>query len=75
LHWAESRIALVGSLVWFGLIIIISAIARDFPWDPRYSRDFVGPATVTALIGVAVIWIVCLGLPWIASSTIKDTGK
>lgn len=62
-----TRIAVVGSAAWFGAMIIASQLARDFRWFPnayRNNYDF-GPAGITAFVGIAVIFAVCLGAVWI----------
>jgi hypothetical protein len=64
------RIALIASGVWLGGVIIISANSRNFEWVYQYQRGL-GPAAITAIVGVAVIWVVCLGVPWIAEVTSK----
>lgn len=68
------RIAAVASLVWIGGVVIASATNREFGWSSRtyvdWGRygDWPGPAALTAIVGVAVIWTLCLGVPWIASA-------
>lgn len=62
------RVALILSIVWIGGTIILSQLVHDFRWlAPAYRRDEVfGPAGVTAIVGVMVIFAVCAGIPWIA---------
>lgn len=69
------RVASVVSIIWFGGVIIASQLVRDFGWfAPAYRRDeFLGPAGVTALVGVLVIFAVCAGIPWIADRGQGDT--
>lgn len=76
-----SRIALVASACWLGVIVIVSAISRNFEWFPNsylnpynYSLHF-GPASVTASVGIAVIYAVCVGIPWIADAANKKQGS
>lgn len=57
------RAAVVASAVWLAGVTIYSSIARDFGWT-AWRSDF-GPATVTAIVGVLAIFIVCLGIPWV----------
>lgn len=65
------RIALIAAAAWVGAVIIVSQIgSSNFRWFPnayRNNYDF-GPAGITAFVGIAVIFIVCLGIPWIASA-------
>lgn len=63
-----TRLGCVAAVVWVGLIIIASQVARDFRWFPyiyRNNYDF-GPAAITAFVGVCIIAVVCGGVPWIA---------
>jgi hypothetical protein len=63
------RTGIIGCAVWLGGVTIISAVSRDFRWVPNSYRDSFGPASITALVGMAVICIVCFGVPWIAAAT------
>jgi len=68
------RLALVASGAWFGGVVIVSQIGSSgFRWFPNsYRNDYdFGPAGVTAFVGIAVIFIVCLGIPWIADTANK----
>lgn len=56
------RTGVVASAVWLGGVIIYSVVGRDFYWHSG------GPATISAIVGVAVIFAVCLGIPWIAAA-------
>jgi hypothetical protein len=57
--------------VWVGGTIIASQIARDFRWFPYLYRNDMsfGPAAITAMVGVVLIFVVCIGAPWIADSS------
>lgn len=59
----------VASVVWFGLVLIASQINHEFRWFPyAYRNDYdFGPAGITALTGIAIIWAIGLGLPWMFS--------
>jgi hypothetical protein len=77
--WANkqlwNRIGVIASAVWLGIIMISSALSRNFEWFPNsYSNEFkselhFGPAFIVAAVGVAVIVAVCAGVPWIIAST------
>jgi cellulose synthase/poly-beta-1,6-N-acetylglucosamine synthase-like glycosyltransferase len=71
------RIALVASGVWLGGVVIASQVAgssfRWFPYSYRNNYDF-GPAGITAFVGVAVIYILCIGIPWIVKDANKKAG-
>lgn len=59
------RIAVIASAVWFGGVVIFSALIRNFVWFDYYvGASHIGPATVAAFVGIAVIFTVCLGIPW-----------
>jgi hypothetical protein len=83
MHWANkklwSRIGVIASAVWLGIIIIISTSSLNFEWFPNsYSNEFkselhFGPASIVAAVGVAVIVAVCAGVPWFIAST--DTSE
>jgi hypothetical protein len=45
------RIAVIASAAWLGAVLIYTA----------------ADATIVALLGIIVIFIICLGIPWIAS--------
>jgi hypothetical protein len=66
------RVAVIASLVWIGVIVIASATARNFAWAHGYYSSEPGPATITAIAGVLVIWVCCLGIPWISDTTKSD---
>jgi hypothetical protein len=68
------RTGIVGCAVWLGGVTIISAVSRDLRWLPNSYRDGFGPASITALVGMAVICVVCFGVPWIAAAT-SDHGQ
>jgi hypothetical protein len=59
------RLALVASIVWVGVIEIISVNSRDFQWFlSSYRNDYsLGPAAITAVVGAGLIWVVCLAFP------------
>ena len=57
------RVAVVGSALWLSVIAILSATMRDFAWSTY--RDALGPAGVTAIVGVCAIFVLCLGVPWV----------
>lgn len=64
------RGAVVVSVVWIGLLVIAAQLNRDFRWfgyEWQRGGDL-GPASVTALVGVVLIWVVALGLPWVAEA-------
>jgi hypothetical protein len=78
--WTEWRFwwraALIASAVWFGMMVIAAQISHDFRWFPnayRNNYDF-GPAGITAFVGIAVIFAICLGVPWVASSLSAGAG-
>lgn len=63
------RLAAVLSAVWIGATELYSVTHSDFRWFPnayRNSYDLGPPATVAA-VGIAVIIVACLGVPWIAN--------
>ncbi len=68
------RLALIMSIVWVGGTIIVSQARSDFRWFPyTYRNDYtLGPAGVTAIVGVFVIFAVCVGVPWIAERAEKS---
>lgn len=64
------RIATVASAAWLGVMIIAAQLSRSFDWFPnayRNSYDF-GPGAIVTAVGIAVIFAVCLGIPWILSA-------
>lgn len=61
------RIAAVASVVWLGGVLICSSLARNFDFIARYSNNL-GPAAFVAFVGIAVIFAICLGIPWIAAA-------
>ena len=65
------RVACVASVAWIGVLIILSVVSRDFDWIEGYRNEF-GPASISALVGVALIFAVCLGIPWIAQAAEKN---
>jgi hypothetical protein len=63
------RIAVIASVVWVGVLIIVSVLARTFRWaNYRGEPD---AAFVLALVGVVLIVVVCFGIPWIAAAARK----
>jgi hypothetical protein len=81
--WANqklwTRIGVIASAIWLGIIMIISTVSRNFEWFPNsYSNEFkselhFGPAFIVAAVGVALIIAICAGVPWIIAST--DTSE
>lgn len=70
------RIALIASGVWLGGVIIVSQIgSSNFRWFPFADRDNydMGPAGITAFLGISVIYFVCLSIPWIAAKMKQDS--
>ena len=64
------RAAALASLGWVGLMVIAAQVMRDFRWFPNayiHNYDF-GPAGITAMVGVGLIWLAGLGVPWVADS-------
>jgi hypothetical protein len=69
------RVGVVAAVVWVGGIAIISAIARDFYWfHDSYYRNPIGPAAITAGVGLAIIGAIAVGIPWIADAANKRGG-
>jgi hypothetical protein len=66
------RIAVIASVVWLGGVLIYSATRRNFAWFG--DRGDLDPAAITAFVGIIVIVIVCLGVPWIGEAAGKPTG-
>ena len=70
-----TRTGAVASVVWLGIIIIISTQSRNFEWFPNSYYNEVksvlhfGPAFIVAVVGIAVIVAICAGVPWIAAAT------
>lgn len=64
------RVAIVSAAAWVGCVMIATNVRSDFHWFPyTYRNDFsFGPAANIAFLGVAVIFAVCLGIPWIAQA-------
>lgn len=64
------RISVVVSAVWLGGVMIASQVSRNFEWFPNsYRNEYsLGPAAITAFVGVVVIFIVGFGIPWIFES-------
>lgn len=61
------RIGVIASFAWLGGVVIYSSISRNFEWVLPYSNRL-GPAAITAIAGMAVIAVVCLGIPWIVQA-------
>lgn len=61
------RLACVASIVWVGVVEIVSVNTYDFRWFPYlYKNDYaMGPAAITAAVGVGLIWVICLAAPWL----------
>ncbi len=67
------RIGLVVSVVWVaGTILASLGNQRSFAWFTPYGF---GPAGLWAIVGVAVIIVVCLGVPWIAAAIDGESDK
>jgi hypothetical protein len=67
-----NRIGVVTAVVWAGGVAIISGISSNFYWfSNRHYYDPVGPAAITAAIGLVVIYAVTVGVPWIADAANK----
>ena len=62
------RIATIACVVWFGGVVMLSAVSRDFVWFRGYGGHDLGPATIVAVVGIVLIFVVCLGVPWIAEA-------
>lgn len=73
------RNAVVASFLWIGTLIIISAVSSDFEWIHTNYNDKLegiiegyfnfGPASIVAIVGVAMIFVVFLGVPRIFEDT------
>jgi hypothetical protein len=63
------RIAVIASVAWLGGVLIYFATSRNFAW-----LGDLDPAAITAFVGIIVIVIVCLGVPWIGEAAGKSTG-
>jgi lysylphosphatidylglycerol synthetase-like protein (DUF2156 family) len=64
------KLGVVAAATWLGFLMIASAISRDFVWTYQYKNE-IGPALVTAMAGLAIIAVICAGVPWVAESARK----
>jgi len=75
--WRDStfwkRLGAVAAVVWVGGVAIISGISRNFYWfaPSSYYQEPIGPAAITAGIGMVIICAVAVGIPWIAEAANK----
>jgi hypothetical protein len=63
-----SRIAIVASIIWLGLVLIATSAAGDHFafFDPHYRNGFRPDAAFkVTLIGLGIIWIARFGTTWI----------
>jgi hypothetical protein len=63
-----SRVAIVASIIWLGLMLMAVNVWTDFHFfSPRSGHGPDRALTVT-LIGLAIIWIARLGITWISQA-------
>jgi hypothetical protein len=65
-YW--TRIAIVASIIWFGLMLMAVNIWTDFHFfNPRSGH---GPdrALIVTLIGLGIIWVARIGIAWISQA-------
>lgn len=71
--WANKqfcqRVGVVAAVVWLGGVAIASAILPKFYWyASNYYDSGIGPAAITGVLGLAVIYALAVGIPWIAEA-------
>jgi hypothetical protein len=67
------RVALLAGGVWLGAIAICSAIFPKFYWFSSWQYEPpIGPATITAAVGAAVIFILAVGIPWVSEAAKRE---
>src|SRR5262249_22249338 len=61
------RLGVVAACVWVGLVALLSATQRGFYWffATHYYESSFGPAFIVAVVGVLIIGLLAIGIPWI----------
>jgi hypothetical protein len=63
-YW--SRIAVVASVIWFGLMLMASNVWTDFHFFSLRGFHLPDRAINVTLIGLGIIWVARIGIIWIS---------
>jgi apolipoprotein N-acyltransferase len=68
-----ARIGAIAAVVWVGVVLIWSQANPRFYWLGSGVYDSaLGPAAITAAVGLALIAALAIGIPWIAAARQDD---
>jgi hypothetical protein len=72
-NWAVwLRMAVVGSVAWFLIIMLTFGFRNDFYMSYSANPEM---ALIVGFAGMIAIWVICLGVPWIAGAAVRKADK